>query len=764
MNKVEAIVRYMGRVDESILAEYEDADKYIYINDSDEDLQKWRIEMPKPPEWHLIDGFGLPARQQKFTYEEYPEKLKQLEDDIRSEILRSKKDGDSKDSVERAIYDRKWEVLDIGREQYADIIKWIKRQWFHRLYGKWYFIKGKPTYLSGWNFMYLSYYLMEGGTDWDGKPEYRWRDMKWFHAVQYCFNTTETVYKDKDGNVEFLEDGTLRMRNMGSRTALGANVNKGRRVGDTSKTKDIDICETTSSEEFMSGMQADTDTNAENLYHKLTRYSFHKLPFFFTPETPNSKTSKQISLRGTGAGEGLQSFVTFRASGEYAYDGSRINFYHGDEIGKTKNADIIKRHEVVSRTLSPGVKIRGYMIYTSTAEEMDSETGKNFEDFSGKSMFENRGVDGRTETGLINIYFPIEESIEGFIDCYGYPIIENTSDLDVIESMAFIERNENGEVMGARDYLDNKEAEYIKREDLVGLSSFQRKNPRTYRDCFANAAFNLMFDRIKLQAILSKLKYEGNKCVQGNFINVNDKVHFVPSEEGRFIVSMQLPESRSSRMIFDGTTKRPEFDNVFVASGDTFKASKTDSRRKSLGSGAVLYKHDSLIDDPNKPVSEWDTKKFVCTYQYRDQTVDGYCQDMLNMCIYYGALMYPENDLPAIQEYFDRHGYSGYLLFDVDLKTNKKKDSAGWTNSGRGRDKEQLFNYGYGWVNLHSENCDHPEIIDEFLKIKSFEDMKNRDLFVSITGCLRAEQSTYIDRMRRFNTTKVDIGGFYPKK
>jgi hypothetical protein len=753
----------MNKIDESILAGYEDADEYVYINDTDPDLQKWRIKMPKPPEWHLIDGFGLPAREQKFQYEKYPEKLKQLEDDIRSEILRSKKDSDSKDAIERMIYDRKWEVLDFGRDQYADIIKWIKRQWFHRLYGKWYFIKGKPTYLDGWHVFFLNSYKMEGGTDFDGAPEYRDRDRRWFHAQRYLYTTTETIDYDNEGNLVLLDDGTPKMRCTGSRTVLGSSSLKGRRTGESSKGSSIDLELVTSIEEHLSASQADTDANAEGLYNKLKRYSFHKLPFFFTPITPNSKTGKQISLRDTTANNGLQSYVTYRASGEYAYDGSRINFYLGDEIGKTKNADIIKRHYVVARTLTPGIKIRGFMLYVSTAEEMDSDVGKNFEDLTMKSMFEDRGIDGRTQTGLVNVHFSIEESFEGFIDPWGFPIIDNPTDPDVIAHMSFVEKNENGEVMGVREYLKKKEQEFLDREDLVGLSSFQRKNPKSFRECFANISSNLMFNRAKLQTRLLKLKYEGNKCVRGDFVNDgNNIVRFAPNVNGRFNVSMQLSGDRANRMIFDGHSYRPQFNDVFVASADAYRVSKTDSRRKSLGSGAVLYKHDPLIDNPNKPTIEWETKKFVCTYVYRPETLDEYCQDMLNMCVYYGSMMYPEQNLSFVQEYFQRKGFDSFLLRDVDHH-GRLRENSGWNTGGRGGAKDKLFNLGADWVNLHSDTCEHPEIIEEFLNIKDLEDMKNRDLFVSVCGALLAEQSTHVDRIRRANSVKVDISGFYPK-
>ena len=772
MNRVTAIALYGAEYGVDILSMYEDADEYIYINDTDPDLQKWRIKMPTPPDWSLIEGFGLPPREQKFKYETYPEELKQLEQDTEKYIKLNKKSTDSKDALERKFHERMWEILDMDREKYASVISWIKNQWFHRIYGKWYFVKGKPIYLSPFHWYYMNVYTLEGGTDFGGKPEFRWRDCKWFHAVNYCYTTTETIayetYIEDDEEKKrpiVLEDGTLKMRDLGARTILGPNCLKGRRVGDSSKTKSIELNLVTSNSEFVCGMQADTDANASGLYSKLSRFAFHKTPFYFMPEVPNTKTTNQISLRGVGAGEGLESYVTYRASGETAFDGARLNFYHGDEIGKTKNADIIKRHGIVARCLTPGVKIRGLMCYTSTAEELNSSVGQNFEDLTYDSMFEERGVDGRTKTGLVNIYFSIEESFEGFVDPWGYPIIENPTDRDTIKNMSFIEYNSKGEVMGVREFLNKKEEEFIKREDLEGLSSFQRKNPKTFKECFSNASMNFMFDRAKLQAQHAKLKYGENKCVRGDFIEDDTGyVRWAPNENGRFNVSSLPPSNINNRKIMDYSRGhyRPQYDNVYVASADTFKASKTDSKRKSMGSFAILYKHDPLIDNPDKPTIEWETKKFVCTYVYRPDTVDEFCEDCRKACVAYSAMIFPENDIPAIQEYFTRKQYAGYLLHQVDVKSGKMKESAGWTNGGRGANaKMALFNYVHDFVKLHCENIDHIEIIEELLEIPSPEKMCDFDLFVSIAGCLMGEQSAHIDRVRRFNNTKCDITGFY---
>lgn len=762
MNLTQALLKYESEIPREILYNYQDADKYIYINDNDETLQKFRIEMPEPPDWKEIEGFGLPFRQQKFQYEEYPNDLKALEREVRGKVLKNRKKGDSYFSIEIDIQSGVWDELETHASKYHHVIEWIRKQWSYRIYGKWVFIKGKPYYLAPWHWFFLNYYIMEGGTDNNGHPEFRYRDLKWFHAQYYASTTTETVEYDENGDLIILEDGTPKMRNIGSRTVVGTNCLKGRRVGDSSKTECINIEIATGNIEALNGLQADTEENARKLYERLIKYSFLRLPFFFKPNMPNLNIAKQIVMKDQDLVGGLNSIIDFRASGETKYDGSRINFYHGDEIGKTLEAQIVKRHEIVVRTLTPGTKINGFMIYTSTAEEMDADAGKNFEELTERSMFEQRGIDGRTKTGLINIYFSIEESFEGFVDPWGFPVIENPTDPEVIQYLSFVEKNEKGEVMGVKEFLQKKEDEFITNDDMIGLSSFQRKNPKSFKECFANASQNLFFNRTIIMARLSELKFKNTKIIRGNFINMNGTVHFEPDENGRFNVSMQLNPGQRSRTISINGQKRPLYDNVFVASADTYRVSQTDSRRKSKGSGAVKWKLDPLIDGPDKDVSEYTSGKFVCTYLHRPDTLDEYCQDMLNMCIYYGALMYPEMNISTVQEYFIRHGYRGYLLFDIDANTGQKKNVSGFNTGGKGGAKEEMFNIGADWVNLFARTCDHPEILEEFLQIRSLDDMKNRDLFVSVIGCLKGEKSLYVDYVKRFNTEKVDISGWYP--
>ena len=65
MNHLALLKRYYKEVDPQILAQYEDAEKSVWVNTDDKDLIPIEIELPEPPELHLIDNWGLPAERSR---------------------------------------------------------------------------------------------------------------------------------------------------------------------------------------------------------------------------------------------------------------------------------------------------------------------------------------------------------------------------------------------------------------------------------------------------------------------------------------------------------------------------------------------------------------------------------------------------------------------------------------------------------------------------------------------------------------------------
>jgi hypothetical protein len=290
------LIKKYPDVSPDILKQYKEADKFIMMNEGDPDLYDFKINLPDPPEYHLIANFGLPAKDQKFKPPTLPDKLARL-------------------AKKLPTIDEIWEELEKNQFHYREEIEFIKRQWNYRLNGYWIFINGKPTYLTGWHWFYCSWWNIDIGL-----PKYRSRDWKFFHAAMYCYTTTMAVYKfrlpweddykyfsHKDKAAQWCKDAVLDYKiieegfwevDFGKRTIVGFNYPKFRREGATFKAEDINYCMTTVAKNIQSGIQSMTDGDSKKVYLKAILNPWKKLPFFFKPKYEGS-TNPQAKLSFT---------------------------------------------------------------------------------------------------------------------------------------------------------------------------------------------------------------------------------------------------------------------------------------------------------------------------------------------------------------------------------------------------------------------------------------------------------------------------------
>lgn len=774
MDLAAAKEKYKNILREDVAGSYREADRYIYVNENDEDLQKWRIEMPEPPEWAKLENFGKHAKDQVFLYEQYPPRLVTLVDEIEATVFAKRNYHNTEPQLEREYYKTIWATLRKRRKDFEEEIHWIRSQWYYRLYGKHLMIHGSPVYVDGWHWFYLNYWHLEGTGE---LPQYRQRDMKWFHAQRYAYTTTETVdYKEvKDSNgkikrkVTLLEDGTLKMKEMGFRTLYGTNNLKGRRVGETSKTACINYCIGTDGFDRNCGLQGNTENTAENIYDEKILYAFNKLPFFFIPMMPTINRQTGLWFAGLKGKGGLNSKVGFATTAKKEfYDQKRLDFVQIEEAGKTKLEHIIDRHGVIKRCCAEGAIIKGLMIYNSTAEDMDHDSGQRFEQLSYDSMFEDRLVNGQTKSGLINVYFPYYEAYHGFIDKFGEPIT-NTPREDQISSLSVKSHNDDGKLMGALEYLEKIEEDLKKKGDMRGLAQHQRQHPNKFRECFALAISGSNFNVEILKQRITELKFKKDKkVVVGSFIWTGPKfesnVVFQENPSGKWHVSHTLGTMQTNQYIqYDGYNKMPRFESGFILSADAYRFDETDSYRESKGGIAVFEMFNHTLDGEKNDARDYVSNRFVATYLDREETKELYAEEVLKAALYYNALVYPEINVTVVQDFFNRKGYRGYLHFDVDENGYKKKN-CGFNTAGPVI-KQKMFTYVDTWINLHAHKCEHRRLLEECLMIRGPKYTKDFDLFVSMAGCLLGDESRYAEYIRQFgNTDGVEVGGFWGYK
>lgn len=126
---------------------------------------------------------------------------------------------------------------------------------------------------------------------------------------------------------------------------------------------------------------------------------------------------------------------------------------------------------------------------------------------------------------------------------------------------------------------------------------------------------------------------------------------------------------------------------------------------------------------------------------------------MIMMCHYYGAMMFPENNIPDLWKHFLERGYGGYLAYAIDKMTGKPKEKPGW-HSGTDS-KQSLFEKNRQYI----KDRVHMEVHDDYLmqckKIRGIEYMTDFDLFTACGGALLGDELSHIKFIDTTKSNKV---------
>ena len=745
MSLLSLLKKYADTVPPEILGQYKQADKYLWINTNDKDLIPIRIDLPEVPEYHLIDGFGLPAKDQYWRKPKMPRRLKELQ-----------KRFDTIDEI--------WDEIETHQDVYEEEIDFIRRQWYYRLNGYWFFNNGKPTYIDGWHYFYIGWWHIDVGI-----PKYRDRDRKFFIAARYFYNETRTFkFLDDEGNaIKNERTGYYDFIDTGDRVFLGFNYPKHRREGATYKAECINYEIISRTIGAWGGIQSMNETQARKCFIKHLVSPWKKLPFFFKPnyegstspknELSFSPPAKRIASKGSLASSnmGLESMINFDTADAGAYDGDKLYFHHDDEVGKLKKGlSCWDRHLVVKECLVMGSKIVGFTIKTSTVGEMERGGGKIFKHQCEMSKFFQRTPNGQTRSGLANLFIPAYEGLEGFIDKYGNSVVDTPTK----EQAEFI-----GKKFGAKEFLFNRRKGFIDAGDYEGLSEEVRKYPMTFSECFRAAAKSSGFNMQKLETYIDNLRFAKGDVlpVRGNFEWLNGqrdtKVVFIPSPHGKFRVSVQLNDDEANRKFFDSERDSwvPGNTRWGVAGGDPFKFNKTEGNRKSKGGGAVVRK--AMMKDGDMSMK----RKFACTYSNRTFDKYEYAEDMLKMCVYYGVKMNPEINVDLLWDYFEQRRYGEYLLYHLDPRTFEMKKTPG--SNTNDKIKQRIFTEYMYYVEYEAEDDNHIELFEELRDIDGPEDTPNYDLFMAGGYALLGTEPVY-DEVEEIDKKEIDLGQFVKKR
>lgn len=505
-------------------------------------------------------------------------------------------------------------------EDYYDVEleKIREKHWTYRLCGLWYYNNGVPTYITGEHYMYMNWWKLM-----DGYPEYRKCDRERYYFQEYC------VWDERCAGI--LE---------------GSN----RRSGKSYRAGLFNYNYVSMTEDTRGGVQSKTDTDAKSFFRTKIVTPFKRLPHFFQPQidlSAGSNMGKEIkftttAVRGKAAIDsfgdlGLNSFLDFRASGEYAYDGEPQQRNVQDEVGKPSDADPYDRWGVVKYCLRVGKKWIGKALLTTTPEELKGlEIEKTpFYKLWKESDYDDRDENGHTKTGLYRYFIPATHTLE--VDKFGDP---------------YIEKN--------KTYIYNTRAA-LKNNNRKLLSEI-KKNCITVEEMFmATLDTECMFEESLLLEQLELLGYGDRAIVRGDFIwkdgKADNEVEFVESKNGSCWVVKEVLDYMKDKETVDrwGDESRPLRTMDFTMGVDPFDHDNTEDARNSKGAFVVYSKFSPFKKEEinNCP---------VVLYLNRPKLSDMFYEDFIKASVFFGADVLVENNRNGFKKYVINRGYEKHLI------------------------------------------------------------------------------------------------------
>ena len=521
------------------------------------------------------------------------------------------------------------EWAEMPREFRERFRPYIEEEFRRRREGFWFYNNGTPTYITGRHYMMLQWTKLDVG-------------------YPYFLNFQREIYL----HMAACEIDTR---------CIGQLYTKCRRSGYTNICSAVLVDEATQVKDKLMGIQSKTGKDAqENIFMKKVVYMFRNYPFFFKPiqdgttnprmELAFREPSKRITKKNKTSqmGEALNTVINWKNTTNNAYDGEKLHILYLDEAGKWEKPTDIRDAWRIQRTcLIVGRKIVGKALVGSTVNPMD-KGGSQYKDLWEDSNPIERNANGRTRTGLYRLFIPAYESLEGFFDKYGHPVVDDPS--NTIEGI-----DDEYVYTGAKTFLKN-ERESLK-DDASELNEVIRQFPFTedeaFRDSIEGSIFNVgqIYEQIEHNDELFP-----NPVVQGNFVwkdGVKDsEVIFNPNPQGRFKVAWMPPaDFRNQKKSVYGKRVAPHA-SFGVGGVDSYDLDATVDGRGSKGA-LHLY---------NKFHMEHPSNMFVVEYAARPPLAKIFYEDVLMAAVFYGYPILIENNKYGIARYFESRGYDGYLM------------------------------------------------------------------------------------------------------
>ncbi len=574
------------------------------------EVQGLRIGLPKKPK--EVPGEELKVSKQVFIRQQRPTTLNKI----------------------KSIYDFHGLPEDV-KEKY---VPYINQEFDRRDNGYWFYCNGVPTYLTGTHYMYLNWTKIDVGA-----PDFRQANRIFFYFWEAC---------------------------KADKRSYGMCYLKNRRSGFSFMASSETVNQATATKDARFGVLSKTGADAKKMFtDKIVPISIN-YPFFFKPiqdgmERPKTEIAYKVPSRKltrnslkAGAedielGDGLDTTIDWKNTGDNSYDGEKLRLLVHDESGKWERPDNILNNWRVTKTcLRLGSKIVGKCMMGSTSNALD-KGGDNFKSLYYDSDLTTikRNRNGQTPSGLYALFIPMEWGYEGFIDQYGFPVFDSPE--KPVEGI-------DGELIdyGVIEHWEN-EVDGLK-HNADGLNEYYRQFPRTEKHAFRDESTNSLFNLTK---IYEQIDYNEGMDQKG-YVNTGSfawkdgvkdtEVVWRPNKNGRFRITWLPPASMRNQTLIKNGINYPGNSDFGAFGCDSYDISGTVD---GGGSNGALHGLTTFNFDPAVP-----SRQFFLEYVARPQTAEIFFEEVLMSCIFYGMPALIENNKPRLLYHFKRRGYRGFAM------------------------------------------------------------------------------------------------------
>jgi hypothetical protein len=408
-----------------------------------------------------------------------------------------------------------------------------------------------------------------------------------------------------------------------------------------------------------------------------------------------------------------------------------------------------------------GVTYLGLMALASTVPKM-REGGREGKELAERSHYANRSDNGKTLNGQVNFFLTTYHGQPSFIDEYGDDVVEDPTEKTYDTKGREI-------TMGSRTYFDNEIKAREEAGDIKGIVEQKHLHPRFFEEVWEEDREDNGFPIVRMSNRIKQLRdnpYPGYKRGDFEWIQgVYGKVMFVDNpDNGKWYVSLHLPPSMNSQFFLDPSsgylTPDPRLQGKFYMGSDPFRFNRMNHSggKKSKGSHAIFYAYDPLRDHQDVARENWLSNKFVASYNNYSDSVDEYAWDGIKAMLYFSAMAYPEISEPNFLQFLQREKLFNFLLHNVSPDGTFDKVAGVHATEPN---KQDMFKdmMTYWHQNVEYEN--HPEIIEDWARLRGIDDLTNRDLAAGSGWAFKGSKSLHMAMLKE-EEEQTFIDGFLP--